>query len=156
MVFQIGTRRLAIRREIVRELLRAVAPMPLPGAPVDVDGVIDVRGELLPVYDLSHRLGIEPRDLDPGDHMLVCDLGARGMAVVRADRVLEIREIAANQTSSVPIAEPIDPLVQRLVRLPDGVLLVCELAAFLSAEDAASVARAVLALERSAIAETAQ
>jgi purine-binding chemotaxis protein CheW len=44
----------------VRELLSWTAPMPLPQAPRWLKGVINLRGEIVPIADLRERLGFEP------------------------------------------------------------------------------------------------
>ncbi len=41
----------------VREILRSVATTPLPKAPRLIDGVVDLRGAVIPVVDLGRALG---------------------------------------------------------------------------------------------------
>src|SRR5690606_29897429 len=55
--FDVGDLRCAVPLSHVREVQRAVAVTPLPGAPEIIDGVIDVRGEVVPVIDLGRRAG---------------------------------------------------------------------------------------------------
>ncbi|MFQ5958108.1 MAG: chemotaxis protein CheW [Alphaproteobacteria bacterium] len=50
----------------VDEVLNMAALKPLPGAPDFVAGVLNLRGDLLPVVDLVRRLGVE-RDAPPED-----------------------------------------------------------------------------------------
>lgn len=47
----------ALPVERVVEILRRAAPTPLPATPGFVEGVIDLRGRLVPVLDLGVRLG---------------------------------------------------------------------------------------------------
>lgn len=138
VVFAVEGWRLALPQTSVRELIRAVAVSPLPGAPDGVNGVIDVRGEVLPVYDLAGRLGVPTREVAAADHMLICDTGARGVVVVRADRVLEIRPTDAPLRPT-----PAAPMVAGVMALPDGVVVLCDLGAFLSDGDAAQLAAAL-------------
>ena len=42
----------------VREIIRHEAPRPMPGSAPEVEGVINLRGRLIPVVDLRTRLGI--------------------------------------------------------------------------------------------------
>ena len=44
----------------VRELQSWTAPMPIPQAPRWLKGVINLRGEIVPIADLRERLGFEP------------------------------------------------------------------------------------------------
>ncbi len=142
VVFAIAERTIAVPASTVRELLRAVAVTQLPGAPRGIDGVIDVRGTLIPVVDLSERLGVAPRPIRGTDQLLICDATV-GPLAVRADRVLELRPAAAE---SVPPGAEADALVRSLMRTPDGVIVICELSAFLAEADVAALAAAIEAL----------
>jgi len=52
LVAEIGALRFGLRLSDVREVVRAVAIDPLPGAPDIVEGLINVRGEVVPVLDV--------------------------------------------------------------------------------------------------------
>ena len=57
ITFEIGDRCLGIDIMAIREI-RAWSPAtPLPNVPAHVRGVVNLRGVVLPVLDLSHRLG---------------------------------------------------------------------------------------------------
>jgi len=49
----------------VRELQSWTAPMPVPQAPLWLKGVINLRGEIVPIADLRERLGFEPIEYGP-------------------------------------------------------------------------------------------
>ncbi len=49
----------------VRELQSWTAPMPVPQAPQWLKGVINLRGEIVPIADLRERLGFEPIEYGP-------------------------------------------------------------------------------------------
>jgi len=142
VVFAVGERTVGVPASTVREILRAVAFTPLLGAPAGVDGVIDLRGTLVPVIDLSARLGLRTRPLRAADQLLICDV-TFGAVAVRSDRVLELR---AARTDALPAGADSDPLTRALVRTDDGVIVICELSEFLAAQDVAALARAVAQL----------
>jgi purine-binding chemotaxis protein CheW len=57
ITFQIGDQILGVDIMAIREI-RAWSPAtPLPNVPAHVRGVVNLRGVVLPVLDLSHRLG---------------------------------------------------------------------------------------------------
>src|SRR5262245_64293177 len=58
--FEVAGRALAIEVSRLREVVRYREPTPLPGAPECVEGVIDLRGALVPVVDLGRALGAAP------------------------------------------------------------------------------------------------
>lgn len=55
VVFRIQEKRFAIEIGHVREIIRYQKASPLPQVPVFIDGVIDLRGEVLPIVDLRKR-----------------------------------------------------------------------------------------------------
>jgi purine-binding chemotaxis protein CheW len=57
--FEIAGRVVAIEVAHLREVVRYAPPTLLPGAPALIEGVIDLRGVLVPVVDLGRALGGE-------------------------------------------------------------------------------------------------
>lgn len=132
VVCELGPQTLAFRADCVRELVRSVAITALAGAPAGIEGVIDLRGTIVPVYDLRARLHVEKRRLAPDEHFVICST-SRHVVAIRLDRVLEIRSDV--ELSALP--EVGDPILRGCTRLPDGLVVVLDLDAALS-DDAAS------------------
>ena len=143
LLFEVAGSRMALIAGLVSEVLRAVEITPLPQAPAVVSGVINVRGSLTPVIDLRTRLGLAAKALSPDDHFIVADCGSRRVAlhVDRALDLLPIQDLALD-----PLApEARSPYVAGALAREDGVLLIYDLATFLSAADAAALALAMRA-----------
>jgi len=130
LVFMVGGVRCAVPLDEVREVVRAVAITPLPTAPPIVEGIIDVRGRLVPVLDLRGRLGLPAAPLRAEQKLVIADAGERRVAV-RVDAVDWVTQLDGED-----VAEP-DRVVRGIgylagvARLPDGLVLVHDLAAFL-------------------------
>jgi purine-binding chemotaxis protein CheW len=131
--FILSGQRYALGVTAVREILDLPKMARLPGADPSVLGVIDVRGETIPIVDLAHRLGIDGRRSDEGARILVLetDQQADGLdyshAVgVIADQVLGVIEIDGAQTSPPPPEARKAGLVQRVARLDDEVAFVLD------------------------------
>ena len=77
---------LAFRSSDIEEVVRVVAVSPLPGTPPNIEGVIDVRGELVPVLNLRRRMGYEATPLNLTDRLLLIRAPGRRIAV-RVDGV---------------------------------------------------------------------
>src|ERR1700761_5287795 len=83
----------AVPVELVREILDMRQPFHIPEAPAHLAGLIDVRGQAVPVIDLRLKLGLPPRDAAADTRILVLDvpIGARSLSLgLIADRVFEV------------------------------------------------------------------
>lgn len=147
LVLEVGAHRCGVPLGVVRELHRMVATVPLPQAPPVIEGVIDVRGEVVPVLDLRARLGLARVAPRPSQHLVVVDAGERTMAL-RADRALDVVTLDddAGTVGSLPGAE-----LAGVGRLDDGLLLIHDVQVFLSRQEEADLDAALTELGRSAV-----
>lgn len=140
--FAMDGHRFGVLAKDVREVLRAATPSPLPGAPPIVLGVLNVRGELVPVLDVRSRFGLEPRALVHTDHILIVFTAGRlaALAVEAADVLVElpVERIEGAPTYAAHVAG--------VAKLDDGTLVIYDLASFLSATEGAQLAAALGAL----------
>src|SRR5437016_3662401 len=81
--FEIGSMRMGVQSENVREVLRAGAVTPLPRMPGFIVGVTAHRGEVLPVMDLYRFLGRGESRLS-GRHRLFVATARTFMAAIIA------------------------------------------------------------------------
>ncbi|HYG57134.1 MAG TPA: chemotaxis protein CheW [Symbiobacteriaceae bacterium] len=68
--------------DVVREVNYLTPVTKLPNTPDFVEGVIDLRGEILPVVDLRKRLGLPVRTADAESRLMVLNLGERSAALL--------------------------------------------------------------------------
>jgi purine-binding chemotaxis protein CheW len=140
--FDLSDRRFGLALEAVREVVRAVAVTPLPGAPPVVEGAIDVRGELAPVLDVRARFGVGPAPLRPDQHMVIARAGPR-LVALRVDRVVALREVAAAAPSPAGALAPGLERLAGIARLEDGLVVIQDLEAFLSQAEEEALDRAL-------------
>lgn len=57
VVVALGTEEYGLPAALVREVVGYSAPRPVPGSPMHVEGVINLRGRIIPVVDLRRRFG---------------------------------------------------------------------------------------------------
>lgn len=103
VVFELGNEQYGVDIFQVREIIRIPRIVHVPGAPEYVEGVINLRGGVIPVIDLRKRFGIVGSDA-AGRCIVVVELGAHilGVIVDGVSEVLEIDDAAV---------EPLSPLV---------------------------------------------
>jgi len=144
LVFEVGSQKYALPTADVRELVRAVAITPLPGAPAVIEGVVDVRGRVLPVLDVRARFRLPAKALDPSDHFIVASAGSRGV-ILRVDRATHLALVDEASVQSPRMLGPGGAYLAGVARLEDGLVLIHDLTTFLSAAEAVSLDEALRA-----------
>lgn len=115
----------------VREVVRAVAITPLPGAPPIIEGVVNVRGAIVPVVDMRRRFGLATRAPDADEFLVMLDAGGRAIAM-RVDDVDDLVAVGAAEIRAPGELSPALRSLAGLAALPDGTLVICDPAAFVS------------------------
>ena len=144
LVFEVGGQKYALPTADVRELVRAVAITPLPGAPAVIEGVVNVRGCVLPVLDVRARFRLPPKPLGLSDQFIVASAGARGV-ILRVDRATHLALVDAASIQDPETLGAGSAYVAGVARLEDGLLLIHDLTTFLSAAEAGSLDEALSA-----------
>jgi purine-binding chemotaxis protein CheW len=144
LVFEVGGRTYGLPTVDVRELVRAVAITPLPNAPAVIEGVVNVRGRVLPVLDVRTRFRLPATPLDPSDHFIVASAGPRGV-ILRVDRATHLALVDEASVQSPETLGPSGTYVAGVAKLEDGLMLIHDLTTFLSAAEAASLDEALSA-----------
>jgi len=115
-----------------------VAITPLPNAPPLIEGVVNVRGQVLPVLDVRARFRLPARPLDPSDLFIVAAAAGGRAVILRVDTATHIAELddaAVDPTRAAYEAG--------VVTLEDGMVLVHDVTAFLSAAETAAIDAAI-------------
>ena len=93
--------------ELVVDLMRVkdiVAPLPLtrvPHAPEPIEGVIHLRGAVVPVVDVRRRLGLPRLGATRKAKVLICTVGGRRLGLC-VDAVTEVLRIPRSQIRPAP------------------------------------------------------
>jgi purine-binding chemotaxis protein CheW len=90
--FRIGNETFGVRIASVREIVRVPEITAVPSAPETVEGVINLRGKIIPVMDLRKRFGHVDIQPDKKNRILVVELNSKlvGLIVNAASEVLKI------------------------------------------------------------------
>ncbi len=92
--FRIGRQSFALPISVVYEIVRPPEITAVPHAPEYVEGVINLRGRIVPVIDLRRRFGASPAEDKRKNRILVVALEGRlaGLLVDSASEVLRIAD----------------------------------------------------------------
>ena len=85
----------------IREIVRSHQLTPLPNAPVLIEGVIDLRGVMLPVIDLGRAIGQGP--LKQGPRMRIAVLEANDMSFgLLVDTAVDVFAVGPDDLCDAP------------------------------------------------------
>jgi purine-binding chemotaxis protein CheW len=73
LVFLLDGETFALPIDNVLEIVDPVAVTPVPHAPKIAPGLVNVRGTILPLFDIRHRLGLPPKAMSREARMVVFD-----------------------------------------------------------------------------------
>src|ERR1051325_3715596 len=138
LTFEVAAKRLALSSECVHEVVRAVAIAALPKAPPVVEGVINLRGTLVPVLDLRQRFTLPSAQLAPEQHLIIAQAGTR-LVALRVDRALHLVVVDVDAIESAARIAPGTEYVAGIAKLADGLLVIHDLERFLSLDEGARV-----------------
>ena len=99
--FRIGEQEFCVDIMAVREIRGWTQATPLPQAPSYVRGVINLRGAVLPIVDLSARLGLGATEPSVRNVIIVVRIGQRLVGLL-VDAVSEVLTATADMIQPTP------------------------------------------------------
>jgi purine-binding chemotaxis protein CheW len=136
VTFKVGGEEFGLDVFQVHEILRYQAPTLMPRAPRFVEGVLDVRGTLVPVVDLRRRFETSGGRNDDDTRIVVVDHAGERLGLV-VDAVTEV--LRAPETAVTPPPSFIRGLaaeyLRGIVRLGERLVILLELEKILTSEE---------------------
>ncbi len=127
--FRLDRHLFGIEVENVQEIIRPQEVTPVPLAPPEVRGLINLRGQIVTAVDLRRRLGLPPAvaELAPMNVVLRAEQG--GAVSLLVDSIGEVLEVGDETYESPPetLRGAARELIRGAYKLPVGLLLVLNL-----------------------------
>ncbi|MES1177628.1 MAG: chemotaxis protein CheW [Myxococcales bacterium] len=142
LLFESCEQRFALALSDVTELTRACSVQALPKAPDVVIGVVNLRGQIVPVLDIRRRLGLPEKALEPSDCFMFARVAEQRVAL-RVDRLLGIEELSVTPLGEAPNLPERLAYVAGVAAVADGVVFIYDLEQFLSGAEASVLDRAL-------------
>lgn len=101
MAFRIGAQEFCVDIMAVREIRGFAPATPLPQSPGFVRGVINLRGAVLPIIDLSARLGFPPTEPTARHVIMVVHVGQQTVGLL-VDAVSDILTVSSEMMQPTP------------------------------------------------------
>lgn len=99
--FEIGPEEYAVDILEVQEIIRMVEITPVPKAPYFVEGVINLRGKVIPIIDLRLRFGLSAAERTKETRIVVVDVSRMILGLV-VDSVSEVLRVPSDLIESPP------------------------------------------------------
>lgn len=137
--FEIGGQEFCIDIRSVREIRGWTPATQMPHTPGYVLGVINLRGAVMPVIDLRHRLGLGVTEVSSRHVIVVIQHGAQ-LAGVLVDGVQETFQVDASVLQEPPQIETTTPdlFVDAIIPIDDRLLSRLVVSALLPAQQLAA------------------
>ena len=104
--FEVGKEIFGVDILMVREIIRSAPITPVPNSPEFVEGVINLRGDIIPVIDLRKRLNLFTEEMQKKNWILILDIegSVTGFVVDMVDEVLKIDEKTIEPAPEIVLA----------------------------------------------------
>jgi purine-binding chemotaxis protein CheW len=133
--FAVGKEEYVVDIMRVEEILPPQNIIPVPHAPAFVEGMLHLRGILLPVVDLRQRLNGTKEPPTSKARLLVCLVGRRRVAL-RVDRVTEVMRVHRSEIKPAPalLSPGRQPFVVGVCGTPERPRMLLDIKVLLRAE----------------------
>ena len=134
--FTIGDEEFGVDILKVQEINRMVDVTRVPNTPEYVDGVINLRGKVIPIIDLRRRFGMDRKVKDKNTRIIVVELNGRVLGFV-VDAVSEVLRIPKSVTEAPPpiIAGIEAEYITAIAKLENRLLILLDLERVLTTEE---------------------
>ena len=144
VTFSIGSEEFGVDILKVIEIIRTMEITKVPKAPAFVEGVINLRGLVIPIIDLRRRFGLAEKAGDSDTRIIVIEINGMSVGFV-VDSVSEVLRIPANTVEPAPpvVAGVDSDYISGVGKLEDRPLVLLDLDKLLSADDLESLGASV-------------
>ena len=138
--FNIGSEEFGVDILKVQEINRMVEITRVPQAPHYVEGVINLRGKVIPIVDLRKRFNMEDKEYDKNTRIVVVDISGNIMGMV-VDSVSEVLRLPANTIEPPPeiVASINSEYIKGVAKLEDRLLIFLDLSKVIDVNEMSGV-----------------
>jgi purine-binding chemotaxis protein CheW len=134
--FMIGTELYGIDIHAIQEIDRMQSVTKLPKSLPFIEGVINLRGSIIPIVDMSKRFGSEPVTVDRRTRIIIVRIADQAVGLI-VESVTEVIDVSEKNTDPAPaMAFAVDSrYVSAVGRIESGLLIILDLEVLFSREE---------------------
>jgi len=127
----------------IQEIIRLPDITRLPKAPAFIKGVINLRGNIIPVVDLREKLGLAERKTSKMTRAIVVENEHKKIAVI-VDEVANVLRVKGGAVSSAPafVSKVAEEYIDGVVEYEQQLVIILRIDKILSSEDIISIEKA--------------
>lgn len=148
VIFELAGQTYGLDIATVAEIIRMESITRVPRAPAFVEGVINLRGRIIPVIDLRKRFGLPDGEHTGHSRIIIVEIGETTIGMI-VDAVLEVLRIPADSIEPPPaIVNGVDVVYLRGLALWQGrMIILLNLEKILYAHEKEALERAEISVE---------
>jgi len=122
VTFSINTEEYGIKIMQVQEINRISEITAVPRSPYFIDGMTNLRGNVIPVISIRKLFGLKDKPVDDRTRIIIVDLGGNktGLRVDQVNEVLRFERQDIEKTPSVVISKGINTYMQGVCKINNG------------------------------------
>jgi purine-binding chemotaxis protein CheW len=136
VTFALGSEEYGVDIAQVQEINRMVTITHVPRAPRFMEGVINLRGQLIPIIDLRTRFGMERSERTKNTRIVVTEIGNKRIGMV-VDSVSEVLRIPVEQIEDAPdlVAGVDTEYIRGVGKMGDRLIIMLDLSRVISGNE---------------------
>ncbi|MBQ4836713.1 MULTISPECIES: chemotaxis protein CheW [Pseudoalteromonas] len=140
LAFELNHASYSINISLVKEIMEYIEVDPIPMAPEFIIGAINLRGEVIPVFDLSLRLGKQSQDITNRTCIIIaeCLFNSQQITIgLKVDMVTKVLDISGADIDAVPSigGQFHSRFVLGLAKLPDKLMTILDISKILTLDE---------------------
>ncbi len=138
VIFKLNDEMFGVDINKVQGIEKQINIVPVPNSTSYIDGIINLRGEVVPVYDLKKKFGMTYDGRN--ENFIIVRMNGIALAL-GVDTVLEIDDLPADKVVAMPgMVKKADTMyLDRVANLKDGLVILLDIEKLLTDEETNSV-----------------
>ena len=127
VIFNLTDEEYAIPIIQVHEIIKPTDITRIPGMPDFIEGVINLRGKIIPIIDIRKRFRLEQKKADEDTRIIVVDVGEQTVGLI-VDSVIEVLRLSVDAIDPVPttIARISSEYLRGIGKLKERLLIILD------------------------------
>jgi purine-binding chemotaxis protein CheW len=135
VIFRLAKEEYGLPITKVQEINRLVPITKLPQTPVFMEGIINLRGRIIPVVDLRKRFQLEVSEYDDDSRIIIVEVNGQTVGII-VDAVAEVVRLSAASVEPPPPSFILDAkYIQGVGKLEDRLLILLEIDQILTSQE---------------------